>query len=170
MRNFVKHLLSVTLFFSFAVTLVAQEIPKQLRGTWIVTRYIPTRTICCWDENQAKQLVGTEIVYTSDSFRWKDTVIHNPTAQIVILSAEQFHDENSGGGANDSQVDFGQLGIKTPRVTEITLAHEPADLTGGTTEIPGDVVLIKGSNTIVFSVCNVYFEAHRRPTSQASHK
>lgn len=170
MRNFAKRPLSVMFFFSFAATLVAQEIPKQLRGTWIVTREIPTKTICCWDESQAKRLIGSEIVYTLDSFRWKDTVTRNPTVQIAVLSAEQFHDENSGGGANDSQVDFDQLGIKMPRATQITLSHEPADLTGGTTEIPGDVVLIKGPNTIVFSVCNVYFEAHRRPTSQTRHK
>jgi hypothetical protein len=27
--------------------------------------------------------------------------------------------------------------------------------------IPGDVVLLKDGNTIIFSLCNVYFEAER---------
>ena len=48
--------------------------------------------------------------------------------------------------------------------------HEPANITGATIEIPGDDVLIKDKNTIIFSVCNVYYEARRRPVSSGNRK
>jgi len=134
-----------------------------LRGRWVVRRDLPTSTICCWGEKEVKSLIGTEIEYTANSFRWKNKVITNPTVQIEVLSAEEFHDEFSGGGASDSQVNLRQLEIRAPQITLITLGHEPADLTGATIEIPGDQVIVKNKNTIIFAVCNVYFEARRRP-------
>jgi hypothetical protein len=74
------------------------------------------------------------------------------------LTAQQFHDENSGGGSKSSQVTFAQLGIKTDHVLEIKISHPDASITGASTEIPGNTVLNKDKNTIIFSVCNIYFE------------
>lgn len=139
-----------------------KAIPQELWGTWIVRRDIPTRTISCWDEAQAKKLIGTEIEYSAEVFRWRDAVTKNPTAKVITVTAKQFHDENSGGGANDSQVDFKQLGIRADSVTEIEIDHPDANITGATIEIPGDDVLLKDNNTIIFSVCSVYFEADRK--------
>ena len=62
---------------------------------------------------------------------------------------------------NDSQVTFRQLGIKAPTAMEIEIRHPEAHITGATIEIPGDVILVKNKNTIIFSVCNLYFEAKR---------
>lgn len=157
-----KHFLILILFVNAVVCLTAQEIPAQLRGTWVVARELPTSTISCWGAKEAKALIGAEIEYTADRFRWKNKVVTRPTVQIAVISADEFHDKNSGGGANDSQVSFRQLGIRATKATQIVISHEPADLTGATTEIPGDEVLIKDDNTIVFSVCNTYFEARRR--------
>jgi hypothetical protein len=56
---------------------------------------------------------------------------------------------------------FKALGIRSARTTEIKIEHPPIDITGGTIEIPGDV-LIKDARTIVFPVCGVFFEAVRR--------
>jgi hypothetical protein len=75
------------------------------------------------------------------------------------VTAEHFHDENSGHGADSSQVTFQELGIERAATTEVIIKHPDANLSGATTEIPGDDVLIKDRSTIVFSVCNVYFEA-----------
>lgn len=152
-------------FVNASASLVAQEIPVQLRGRWVVTRDLLTSTICCWGEKESKELIGTEIEYIPDSFRWKNIVTTHPSVQIKVISAQQFHDNNSGGSVNSSQVNFQQLGIRALRITQITLGHEPANITGGTIEIPGDEVLLKNKNTIVFSVCNVYFEAKRRIVS-----
>ena len=44
---------------------------------------------------------------------------------------------------------------------QVSIGHAPATISSATTEIPGDVVLLKNRNAIVFSVCNVYFEAKR---------
>ncbi len=87
----------------------------------------------------------------------------NPKVTQTVLSARNFELNNSGGGANDSNVSFKQLGIATPRATQITIEHPDANVTGGTTEIPGDVVILRDSNPLVFSVCNLYFLAERKP-------
>jgi len=134
----------------------AQDIPAQLRGKWVVKRELPTSTISCWGEPEIKRLIGTEIEYTADSFRWKNHTTDHPTVKVTVVSAEQFHDENSGSG---SQVSFSDLGIREAQAKQIKLSYAPANITGGTTEMPGDDILLKDKNTIIFSVCNVYFEA-----------
>lgn len=137
------------------------DVPKSLRGTWIVRRVIPTATITCWGGRDSKKLIGTHIEYSAHGFRWQD--IHTDSSEITLdrLTAEQFHDENSGGGAADSQVSLKDLGIGTPDVNQISFSHPDAAISEATNEIPGDRVLIKDRNAIVFSVCNVWFEAKR---------
>jgi hypothetical protein len=101
---------------------LAQNIPSTIWGKWIVQRELPTRTVSCWGEEDAKKIIGTQIEYSDKVFRWK--------------------------------------GI-AKQATEISIHHEPANITGATIEIPGDSVLVKDANTIIFSVCNTYFEAKR---------
>ncbi len=142
--------------------LAAQDIPQELVGKWVVQRELPTRTISCWGEKEAKAIIGTEIEYTVDSFRWKHTVVKHPTVTVAVVSAEQFQHESSSPSVNGSQVSFRQLGIDAPEMKQVSINHAPAEIAGATTEIPGDDVLLKNPNAIVFSVCNVYFEAKRR--------
>jgi hypothetical protein len=138
-----------------------QTIPEQIWGNWVVSRKIPTTTISCWDEAEAKTLLGTQIEYSSGVFRWKDVVTAHPTAETKMVSAERFHDDNSGKGSNSSQITFRQLGITVRQVMQISIHHPPANITGGTIEIPGDEVLVKNKDTIIFAACNMYFEAKR---------
>jgi hypothetical protein len=58
-------------------------------------------------------------------------------------------------------VTFPQLGIKEEKVVQIVIRRPTANITGATSEIPGDSILLKDKNTIIFSVCGVYFEAKR---------
>jgi len=141
---------------------VSHEIPAALRGEWVITRLIPTRTISCWDSRDAKKLLRTTLHYGTDSFQWKDRGVPNTDVTMQSMTAFQFRDAYSGGGAADSKIDFAQLGIRAPSATIVTLSHPDANITGATTEIPGDWVLLKNESTIVISVCNLYFEAHRR--------
>jgi hypothetical protein len=141
--------------------LAAQNIPQELVGKWVIQRELPTRTISCWGEKEAKAIIGTEIEYTADSFRWKDIVVKLPTVTVAVVSAEQFQRENSSPSVNGSQVSFRQLGIDAPELKQVSINHAPAEITAATTEIPGDEVLLKNRNAIVFSVCSVYFEAKR---------
>jgi hypothetical protein len=156
------------LFLLLAVGLIGvtptpgQTIPQQLWGRWVVTREIPTSTISCWGSAEAKTLLGTEIEYTKETFRWKNAVTEHPVTETKIVSTQQFHDDNSGQGSNSSDVTFRQLGIKAKQATQISIHHSPASVAAGTTEIPGDEVLWKDSHTLIFSVCNVYFEAKRK--------
>ena len=104
-------------------------------------------------------MIGTELAYSAQSFRWKNIRTKNPTATTRTLTAQQFHDENSGGGCNSSQVTFAQRGLKTDQVLESKISHPYAGIAGPTSEIPGDTVLSTDKNTIIFSVCTIYFEA-----------
>src|ERR1700675_1041623 len=102
---------------------IAQAIPSELWGIWVVRRELPTSTISCWGETEAKGIIGTEIEYSPDSFRWKDKTARHITANVAAVTAKQFHDDNSGQGANSSQITFGQLGIKTATATHILINH-----------------------------------------------
>jgi uncharacterized protein YecT (DUF1311 family) len=138
-------------------------IPHELVGHWTVLRALPTKTISCWGEAEAQAVIGTEIVYTADSLKWRDAVAKNPKVTKNVISARDFALNNSGGGANDSNVSFKQLGITSARATQLTIEHADRDVTGGTTEIPGDVVLLRDPTHIIFSICNLYFLAERKP-------
>ncbi|MFZ0663538.1 MAG: hypothetical protein WAM66_12650 [Acidobacteriaceae bacterium] len=139
----------------------AQEIPQQLWGAWRITRILPARTISCWGEKDAELLLGTEIRYSAHGFRWKGKDVNKPKVEVKLFTAQQFKDTYSSPSVNGSQVSFKQLGIHSKEIQEIDIEHPAADITGATTEIPGDSVLLKNKNTIIFSVCNVYFEAHK---------
>jgi len=139
----------------------AQNIPQELVGKWIIQRELPTRTISCWGEKETKAIIGSEIEYSADAFRWKTFVVSRPKVELKIVSADQFERDNSSPSVNGSQVSFRELGIDAPEAKQVTIEHPPAEITKATTEIPGDLLLIKNRNTIIFSVCNVYFEAKR---------
>ena len=143
------------------------DVPETLRGTWIVKRVIPTATITCWGKPESRKLIGTRIKYSDHGFRWQDVQTDSPKITLDRLTAGQFHDQNSGGGAVDSQVSLKDLGIGTSDVTQVSFSHPDAAISGATNEIPGDRVLIKDRNAIAFSVCNVWFEAKREPLSKA---
>lgn len=140
---------------------VSHEIPAALRGEWVITRLIPTRTISCWGDREARGLIGTRIIYSPDSFAWKGHVIDHAKLTTRRWTAQSFFHEYCGGPA-DSCVDFGQLGVHANTAVVLTIQHPHANITGATAEIPGDWVLFKDKTTIVISVCNLYFEAHRR--------
>jgi hypothetical protein len=134
------------------------HIPRGLWGTWVIGRELPASTIACIDEAQAKRITGTELEYGDEIFRWKDIVTNHPAAEMALITAQQFRRQDSG---SDSQVSFQQLGINQTEVPEVTVKHLDSDVIDGTTEVPGDVALVKDRDTIIVSVCNVYFEAKR---------
>jgi hypothetical protein len=139
----------------------AQNIPQELVGKWAIQRELPTKTISCWGEKAAKAIIGSEIEYSVDAFRWKTFVVNRPKVEVRIVSADRFERDNSSPSVKGSRVSFRELGIDAPEATQVTIEHSPAKISRATTEIPGDLLLVKNKNTIVFSVCNVYFEAKR---------
>ena len=146
---------------------LAQSIPEELKGTWVVRRELPTGMISCWGDEQAGKLLGTEIEYSAKLFRGKDLATKDPIAVASLITARQFHDEYSGQGAGSSDVTLKQVGINTGQARRVTIRHADANVSGSTSEIPGDDVLLKDQNTIIFSVCGVFFEAKR--TARSSH-
>src|SRR5262249_7459651 len=115
------------------------QIPNTLWGKWTVVRVLPTkRTIGCWGDSESKALLNTKIESSGDIFRWKDVVTRSPEASMQVFTAQRFHDENSGGGATGNEITLPELGITSNQVTEVSIKHEPAEITKATIEIPGD--------------------------------
>jgi uncharacterized protein len=138
------------------------KIPRELLGKWIVRKVVPTDTVGCLDSKQAQALVGTEIEYRADSFRWKTTNVQSSGSSTNVIGAQEFAQGNSGSG---SHLDFNQLGIAASAVEQITINHPnvkiPELSQTGSAAVPGENVLMEGPNTIILEVCNTYFEARR---------
>lgn len=141
-----------------AGTLSAEPLPGRLQGTWRITRVLPTSNTACWGREQAQPLVGSTLTYRGDSIRWQGGSVPLEDVTTRTVTASQFSKENAG---SDGSASFAQLGIRANAVTEVDLQHEDQDITGSTTEVPGDSVLLAGPNRIVVSACGVYFEATR---------
>jgi hypothetical protein len=136
----------------------AEPLPQRLAGTWRITRVLPTGNTACWGKDQAAPLLGSTLVYKPDAMRWRggDVPVEDITTRTV--TATQFSKENSG---TEGSANFAQLGLHAPAVTEVDMQHEDMDITGATTEVPGDSVLLVSPSRIVVSACGVYFEATR---------
>jgi len=131
----------------------AQSMPASITGVWRIVKVLPTHNAACWDEGRAKRLVGSTLRYQQGAMTWQGGVIEVPEALSRSLSRSKFLEEY--------KVDLAELGIRTEQVTEIDLQHEDADITGATTEVPGDTVVVAGPGRIVVSACGVFYEAVR---------
>jgi uncharacterized protein len=138
------------------------KIPQELLGKWIIRKVLPTDTVGCLDSKQAQTLVGTEVEYRADSFRWKTTTVQSSGSSTNMIGAQEFARDSSGSG---SRVDFNQLGIAASAVEQITINHPDVKIAelsqNGSAAVPGENVLLSGPNTIILEICNTYFEARR---------
>jgi len=146
----------LVMFLGVAVGSVhAQAVPPSLLGKWRVVKIIPTHNDQCWDEARAKTMLGSILTYQPHAMVWSGGSVDIAEALSRTQTRRSFQDEY--------QVSFDELGIKAASVTEIDLQHEDADVTGATTEIPGDTILLAGPGRILVSACRVYYEAVRVP-------
>jgi hypothetical protein len=135
------------------VSATAQSMPPSIAGKWRIVKIIPTHNPQCWDEDRARSLVGTTLVYQTGAMVWQGGAETIAAALSRTLTRREFQDEY--------KVDLPELGIGAPSVTEIDLQHEDADVTGATTEIPGDTIVVAGPGRIVVSACGVFYSAVR---------
>ena len=138
-----------------------ERLPQQLAGTWKITRVLPARSgAACWSEKEAQPLVGSLLEYSQHTMRWQGGAVplHGVTTRAVS-SADLAEEAPAGDGR--AALTLADLGIQAKDVTEVNLQHEDADITGSTTEVPGDSVLVAGPGRIIVSACGVYFEARR---------
>ncbi|MGI4830066.1 MAG: hypothetical protein ACRYFU_17980 [Janthinobacterium lividum] len=135
----------------------AESMPGRLQGTWRINRVLPTTNNACWGKERATPLVGSMLTYRDDTLRWRGGAVPLEDITTRTLTDNEFRKENGG----ETPASFAQLGIHAHAVLEVDLQHEDADITGATTEVPGDSVLLAGPNRIVVSACGVYFEATR---------
>ena len=140
-------------------------IPGQVRGSWKIVRMLPTKNEGCWDG--AKSLVGTTLTYRTNLMRWQGGEVPLTGVVTRTVTADDFQQETEQSWG--TPLKLSELKIMSPKVTEVDLQHEDADVTGATTEIPGDSVMLVGRNTIVVSACGTFFEATRMGGSVKMH-
>ncbi len=157
-RSILAGLVLGSVFCCAAAAPAGSPVPPRLQGSWRIARILPTRVVTCWDEARARQLIGSTLTYRAHTMRWRGGEVPLQDAFTRQVTADEFVRE-SGSGRNDANLI--DLGIHARVVTEIDLQHEDADITGATTEVPGDTVLLAGPNRIVVSACNVFYEATR---------
>ena len=148
----------VRLAFALVLALVAvrgfgQGPTAALAGNWRIERVIARGPKACWDEGRARELVGSPLRYGRGEMEWKGGKVAVAETLSRVLSKADF--------AKEYRLELGVLGIAAARVTEVDLQHEDADVTGSTTEIPGDTVLLAGPRRIIVSACGVYYSAVR---------
>lgn len=157
-----RRILTVAACGSLALATPAEPLPVYLAGAWRIARVLPTRNVGCWSAEQAKDLIGSTLTYSGASMRWHGGEVPLEGISTRQVTASQFLKENSGSGG---AADFAQLGIRSSRVLEVDLQHEDMDITGASTEVPGDSVLVVSPNRIVVSACGVFMEAVRTSAS-----
>jgi hypothetical protein len=131
---------------------LAEPLPAALKGSWRITRVLPTTNDGCWKKERALPLVGTLLTYRPGAMSWRGGVVPVQEVTLRELTNEEFRKENPGAA---SPADFAQLGIAAARVQEVDLQHEDADITGVSTEVPGDSILLVSPARIVVSACGV---------------
>jgi hypothetical protein len=131
----------------------AQSMPASISGKWRFVKMLPTRNPQCWDEERAKTLIGTTLTYAPKIMFWQGG--SEPITEVLTrtLSRRKFQDEY--------KVDLPELGTAAASVEEIDLQHEDADVTGASTEVPGDTIVLAGPGRIVVSACGVFYSAVR---------
>ena len=157
-----KEPLALTALILAAASLAAEPLPARLEGAWRISRILPTANTACWTREQAQPLVGSALLYRDDSLRWRGGSVPLNDITTRTLTAAKFREETAGSGRAAS---FAQLGIHSPALLEVDLQHEDMDITGATTEVPGDSVLLAAPNRIIIQACGVFFEATRTATS-----
>jgi hypothetical protein len=150
------------LFSAVPVTPVhAQAVPASLTGQWRIVKILSTGNQACWDEERAKTLLGSTLTYRLHTMVWQGGAVAVSEALSRTLTRRSFQDEYN--------VDLPQLGIAAAQVEEIDLQHEDADITGATTEVPGDTILLAGPGRIVVSACGVFYSAVRATSRPGVH-
>jgi hypothetical protein len=143
----------------------AEQLPASLRGTWRITRILPTTNSGCWTPEQAQSLVGTTLTYSQNQMRWRGGAVRVEDIYTRVVSAEDFSKENAG----PEPASFAQLGVRAAELVEVDMQHEDAAVLPASTEVPGDSVLMVAPERIVVSACGVYYEAtHARSLERAS--
>ena len=157
-------LLAIPLLAASTLAAHAQErLPASVAGTWRITRILPVHTNACWTAEQAAPLLGSLLQYTPSQMRWQGGAVPLTGITTRSITSTDLAQETPGG--ETPSLKLADLGIRAHGVTEVNLQHDDADITGSTTEVPGDSVLLAGPGRIIVSACGVYMEARRLPAT-----
>lgn len=163
LRSGLRFIPSLLVLLAVGVSVRGQErLPQNVVGAWRITRVLPIRPTACWTGAKAHALVGSTLSYRQTEMRWQGGAVSLSGVTTRLMSSKDFAKENAGPA---SYLTLEELGIRSSNVLEVDMQHEDMDITGATTEVPGDAVLVAGPGRLVVSACGVYLEARRLPSA-----
>jgi hypothetical protein len=142
-----------------AMSHAQERLPQQVAGSWRIVRILPSTNTTCWDETRARTLVGSVLSYQQDSMRWKGGSVPLNGITTRRITPEVFAQDYAGLG--QAALQLASLHIPAAGLTEVDLQHDDMDITGATTEVPGDTILLAAPGRIIVSACGVFYEATR---------
>ncbi len=128
------------------------QMPKELGGCWQTTKALQTSNVRSLTPVEANTFLGRKLLFSPALARSGGTSLQSPQYYVRKVAAADFADAFG--------IAFRDIGILEKSAVEIDIYREKNQLT----EFPGNLVLIKNSQSILWNWRGVFFEASRCPT------
>ena len=125
------------------------QMPKELAGCWQTTRALQTSNPQSLSPAEARAFLGRKLRFTPSLARSGDAVLKAPQYYVRQVKASDFADAFT--------ITLKDIGISGDSAVEVDIYREKNQLT----EFPGNLVLLKNKQSILWNWRGVFFEAKR---------
>lgn len=121
-------------------------------GTWVIHSIITWGPVSCYDDKQAKDILGSKLVYSKDIFKFNKNKLNTPYYKKEVLNNNDFYIMY--------KIPLSKLGIKTSKTTVINIYEDKEYL--NTWNSTGSTLIRLDKNTLIILDNGVYFKAIRK--------
>ncbi len=125
------------------------QMPKELGGCWQTTRVLQTSNVQSLTPAAARAFLGRKLKFSPSLARSGDAVLQLPQYYVRQVKAADFADAFA--------IPLKDIGITENSALEVDIYREKNQLT----EFPGNLVLLKNKQSILWNWRGVFFEAKR---------
>jgi hypothetical protein len=142
------------ILFMLAVTPAAfAQMPKELGGCWQTTKALQTSNVQSLSQAEARAFLGRKLIFSPTLARSGDTALQSPQYYVRQVADAEF--------ADAFRITLRDIGITGKSAVEIDIYREKNQLS----EFPGNLVLLKDKQSIIWNWRGVFFEASHCPIS-----
>jgi len=141
--------LLVAVLALFAIPIAQAQLPKDLAGCWLTTQILRTANVQTMGPAEAHSFIGRKLIFSASTARSGSTVLRSPEYYVRQVKGSDF--------ADAFQIRLEDIGIPTDSATEVDIYREKSQLT----EFPGNLLLLKDKETLVWNWRGTFFEAKR---------
>ncbi|MCD3218174.1 hypothetical protein G8S55_13385 [Clostridium botulinum C] len=126
---------------------------EEFYGKWIIKNIATYGPVNCYSEKDIKEVLGKEIFYSKDLFKYNNKVFKNIDYSKKTLNEDEFH--------GMYKIPIKKLGINDSKITIITVYKDKEHI-----QLWDDYdiseIIVMDHNTIILSSGGVYFKAVRK--------